>query len=206
MFNGRKPETYFVAQDKLGAHLLSSSQIDRLADAISPEPPTELLTAIFPWIEDERAALDLRVQQIGRRANDYTLRNFLLLLVWFRRVLLQDAAVIYHSHPSCQIFGFAPFNTPAFKQFSAAAPASIVEAEQAASVALQNLPEHMVRSVRGIITDVNMSQRQQSNEMQELKNTVANEMSSIKDMLSLALGSKKRGRKPNQKGWLLTMW
>jgi hypothetical protein len=164
----------------------------------------ELLTAIFPWIEDERAALDLRVQQIGRRANDYALRNFLLLLVWFRRVLLQDAAVIYHSHPSCQIFGFAPFNTTAFKQFSAAAPASIVEAEQAASIALQNLPEHMVRSVRGIITDVNMSQHQQSNEMQELKNTVANEMSSIKDMLALALGSK-QGRKPNQKGQFLTL-
>jgi hypothetical protein len=81
MFNGCKPETYFVARDKLGAHLLSSSQIDRLADAISPEPPAELLTAIFPWIEDDWAALDLRVQQIGRHANDYALRNFLLLLV-----------------------------------------------------------------------------------------------------------------------------
>ena len=49
-----------------------------------------------------------------------------------------------------------------------------------------------------------MSQRQQSNEMQELKNTVVNEMSSIKDMLALALGSK-QGWKPNQKGWFLTM-
>ena len=60
---------------------------------------------------------------------------------------MQDAAVIYHSHPSCQIFDFAPFNTPAFKQFSAAAPIAIVEAEQAASIALQNLPENMVCTV-----------------------------------------------------------
>jgi hypothetical protein len=155
--------------------------------------------AVFPWIGDEQVALDQRCQQIGRRAADYALRNFLRLLVWFRRVLLQDAAVIYHSHPSCQIFCFAPFNTPTFKQFAATAPLVIIEAEQAASVALQNLPENMVCSVRGIITDVNMAQRQQNDEMQELKNTVESEMSSIRDMLALALGSR-QGRKPNQKG------
>ena len=166
------------------------------------EPPAELLTAIFPWIENEQAALDLRVCQIGRRAADYALRNFLRLLLWFRRVLLQDAAIIYHSCPGCHIFGFAPFNTPVFKQFSATAPATIIDAEQAASVALQNLPEHVVRSVRGIVTDVNMSQRQQNEEMQELKSTVMSEMNSIKDMLALALRSK-QGRKLNQKGLFL---
>ena len=92
-------------------------------------------------------ALDQRIQNTGRCAADYALCNFLRLLVWFRRVLMQDAAVIYHSHPSCQIFDFAPFNTPTFKQFSAAAPIAIVEAEQAASIALQNLPENMVCTV-----------------------------------------------------------
>jgi hypothetical protein len=48
-----------------------------------------------------------------------------------------------------------------------------------------------------------MSQRQQNEEMQELKSTVTSEMNSIKDMLALALGSK-QGRKPNQKGLFLT--
>ena len=177
---------------------------ESVPDTIASEPPTDLLTAVFPWIEAEQVALEQRVQQIGRCAADYVLRNFLHLLTWFRRVLLQDAAVIYHSHPSCQIFGFASFNTPTFKQFSATASTAIVEAEQVASTALQNLPENMVCTVRGIVTDVNMAQRQQNNEMQELKTTFTREMYGIKNMLAFALGSK-QGRKLNQKGLFQTI-
>jgi hypothetical protein len=102
---------------------------------------------VFPWIEEEQAVLDICVQHLGRRANDYALWNFLSVLVWFRQVLLQDAALIYNSHPSCKIFTFPPFNTPEFKLFSDRAPVVIANAERDASIALQNLPEHVINSV-----------------------------------------------------------
>jgi Centromere DNA-binding protein complex CBF3 subunit, domain 2 len=148
--------------------------------------------------------LDLRIQQFGRRANDYALRNFLRLLIWFRRVLLQDAVVIYQSHPSCAIFGFAPFNTPTFKLFADQAPSVITDAEKKASEALRNLPEHVVQSVRGVVMDVGMAQRQQNDEIQNLKNAFESKMASLESVLALALGSKKN-RKPGQSGKLFIM-
>jgi hypothetical protein len=107
----------------------------------------DLLKTVFPWIEEEQAALDSRVQCIGRCANDYALRNFLWVLLWFQRVLLQDAALIYHSHPSCKIFDFVPFNTLAFKHFSNSAPGLIANVEKEAAATLQGLPEHIVQTV-----------------------------------------------------------
>jgi hypothetical protein len=160
---------------------------------------------VFPWIEDEQAALDIRVQRLGRRANDYALRNFLSVLVWFRRVLLQDAALIYSSHPSCKIFTFPPFNTPEFKLFSDRAPIAIANAERDASIALQNLPEHVINSVRGIITDVGLAQQLQNNQLEEFKNTFTSKMSGLESMLALALGSKRQGRKPSKNGTCSTL-
>ena len=161
---------------------------------------------MFPWIEEEQAALDARIQHIGRRANDYALQNFLSVLVWFRQVLLQDAALIYNSHPSYKIFTFPPFNTSEFKLFSDNAPVAITNAEKEASVTLQNLPEHLVNSVRGIITDFSLVQQMQNNQLEEFKNTFTSKISGLESMLALAIGSKRQGRKPSKNGMCSTFY
>ena len=58
------------------------------------EPPAELLQQIFPWVEEQAAALEVRVKALGRPAKDLALKQFLCLLVWLQQVLLQDAAVL----------------------------------------------------------------------------------------------------------------
>ncbi|KAG1907694.1 uncharacterized protein F5891DRAFT_974358 [Suillus fuscotomentosus] len=58
MFNARKPEQYILAQDHL-------------------EPPSELLLQIFPWIEQENAALQQWEATLGRAGCDIALKGFL---------------------------------------------------------------------------------------------------------------------------------
>ena len=81
------------------------------------EPPPELLVNVFPWIEKERMALNVCSKLEGRRGQDNALSALLDLLVYFRRVLLQDAAVFFAMYPSFPIFKFSPFNSVLFQQF-----------------------------------------------------------------------------------------
>src|SRR6266404_8120268 len=69
------------------------------ANVVGPlEPPAELISQIFPWVEAEH--------RLGCPAQDITLRQFLHLLVWLRRVLLQDVAMLFSQKPACPVFQF----------------------------------------------------------------------------------------------------
>lgn len=127
------------------------------------EPPSELLNALFPWVEAEISALD-KQRSIDRLAQDISLWHFLHLLIWLRLVLLQDAAVLYTKHPDCSIFKYAPFNTLAFREFAATAAAQITQAEEEARLAFQHLPEHLVQSLRGVVTGLSLEQKQEREE------------------------------------------
>ena len=91
----------------------AADTVPRAAADGTPEPPPELLAGIFPWVEDERAALDAR-QRENRRNKDIALEQFLGLLVWLRRVLVQDLAVLSSQYPGCAILKYAPFNALIF--------------------------------------------------------------------------------------------
>ena len=52
-----------------------------------------------------------RVEAHGNKAVDYMLRHFLELLQLLRKVILQDAAVLYSNYPDFPIWGYAPFDT-----------------------------------------------------------------------------------------------
>lgn len=93
---------------------------------------------------------------------------------------------------------YPPFNTPAFKEFSAGAPETIAIAEQMASARLENLPEHVAQTMRGIVTDVNLGQRGQAEELTKFKESMSNRFSTIEDMLALALGTKQRRTSSNR--------
>ena len=118
------------------------------------------MKAIFPWVESELQALNLRQHQ-NRLAKDIALHQFLQLLIWFRLVLLQDAAVHYQSCPRCPLFSYAPFNTQQFRSFSAQSTIDIAKVEEEACLTFNHLPEHLVLSLQGAVSGISLEQRQE---------------------------------------------
>jgi hypothetical protein len=127
------------------------------------------------------------------------LKHFLCLLQWFRRVLLQDAAVLSMSHCELPIFSFSPFNTPAFHVFAKTSTAVMVQAEEDAQLALHNLPENIAYSFRGMIAGVTLEQQRvytaQNREIAHLTESV-NQMVGIVQMERSS--NKRRCRKAQQ--------
>lgn len=141
MFNARKPEQYFLARDHL-------------------EPPGELLSQIFPWVEQECAALHQREVNFGHAGRDIALKGFLRLLLWLRRVLVQDAAVLFGKDPTCPIFHFAPFRSDVFREFAAGSTAELARVNEEARLALQHLPEQYAQSMQGFVMSSRLAQEE----------------------------------------------
>ena len=129
-FNMWKPEEYFLAQDELGKS--DPLQLPTFSDlASSTDPPTDIASYLFPWVEDELAALEVHMVQ-SRHNWDITLKQFLKLLQWLRIVLVQDCALLHAQHPHCPIFSFAPFTFPSFTNFSTNAATMFTAAKEKA--------------------------------------------------------------------------
>ena len=158
MFNGRKPESYFVARACTSAS--HSVHTYSFTDEVHIDPPAELLGVLFPWVEGEIRALQER-RSSNRLAIDIALWQFLHLLIWLRLVLLQDAAVLFMLYPECSIFKYAPFNTDTFRTFAARSVSQIEQAQEEARLALQNLPDNVASSVRGAITNFSLEQKRE---------------------------------------------
>jgi hypothetical protein len=196
-FNARKPESYFLPRNVLGESPFTRFILR--AHITSADPPQELLQQIFPWIEQEQAALEAR-SAADLNSRDFALKHFLTLLQWFRRVLIQDAAVLSTSHRELPIFSFAPFNTPVFHVFAESSTAIMAQAEEDARLALHNLPENIAHSFRGMIAGVTLEQQRvysaQNREIARLSESV-NRMVGIVEM---ERGSKKHRRRKAQQG------
>ena len=129
-FNVQKPEEYFLAQDELGKS--DPLRLPTISDlASSTDPPTDVASYLFPWVEDEFAALKVRMVQ-SRHNRDIALKQFLKLLKWLRIMLVQDCALLHAQHPHCPIFGFALFTFPNFTDFSANTAMLVTAAEEKA--------------------------------------------------------------------------
>lgn len=115
---------------------------------------------VFPWVEEEQDRL-AQQQASSSKSADIALKQFLRLLVWLRRILLQDCAILFAKYPSCAMFRFPPFNSPTFHKFAASALSVVDQAEEEVRHALQNLPEHVAATFRGLATDIKMDQRSQ---------------------------------------------
>ena len=119
-----------------------------------------LLDTIFPWVEEEQKAYEKRRVEHGRKATDYALKHFLEVLVWFRSVILQDAAVLFSRYPKCALWAYAPFNTPEFKAFAQSSIAILQHAEEEARLKLEQLPETVAASMCGVIEAMEVWQNQ----------------------------------------------
>lgn len=140
MFPATKPEAYFIARE-------------------APVPPSSLARLIFPWAEDEMDCLAVREQQ-NPKAKDISLRKFLELLVWFWTVILQDCAALYIKDTTLGLWDYAPFNKLSFRQFAKESIRIVSSAEEAAALAVHNLPEHISNSITGALAHNSMQQQQ----------------------------------------------
>lgn len=75
-------------------------------------------------------------------------------------VILRDAAVLHMQYPDLSIFKFEPFTTNEFKQFAASAGPILVQVEADARQQYQNLPDHLVASLRGIVANSEIQRKQ----------------------------------------------
>lgn len=194
-FNGRKQESYFVARDILGQYIYLLPKIHILI-FYYPEPPSEIVRAIFPWIEDEQASLKERRASIGKSATDSTLANFLELLARMRRIILQDAAVLMSKYPDCPLFKFAPFDHPQFLAFASSSIPILEHAEQDSRHQLSKIPENMATSLQGIITTNNIQHAQAQRDMLQQNIELTTQVESIGALLhTVLLGSQSKRRK-----------
>src|SRR6266404_3905572 len=133
------------------------------ANVVGPlEPPAELISQIFPWVEAEH--------RLGCPAQDITLRQFLHLLVWLRRVLLQDVAMLFSQKPACPVFQFPLFRSTSFRSFAECSQKIVAQAIEDAHLNAQNLPDQFVASVQGVMASVQLNQDAR---MEQLEHSLA---------------------------------
>jgi hypothetical protein len=197
MYNARRPEEYTLPRDHLGKHapmwsIRSSCSLTSSWTA-GTVPPPELVKEIFPFVEDAQHRLSERTAG-SPLAIDISLKQFLCVLQWFRTVILQDCAVLYVRRPDLPIFQFRPFNTPRFKEFAAASVNDITRAEGEARLAFENLPEHVICSLRGLVTTLTLEQQAQRAESETLRAEVRTYLEGQNALLAkLAHAPKARG-------------
>ncbi|TEB29582.1 hypothetical protein FA13DRAFT_1711160 [Coprinellus micaceus] len=143
-FNGEHKDSYFILRVML-------------------DPPTYLLQLLFPWVEAEQTAYELRRSKIGNTAKDKALTDFLDVLQWTWTVLLQDVAVLINKYgrENVAVAQFTPFNTPKFLSFAASAPEVIKMVESKAATWQQVLPQRLTEVFTGCVQSFQIVQQRQ---------------------------------------------
>lgn len=154
-----------------------------------------MLLLVFPWIDKELSELESRTRR-NRFCQDIALRQFLLVMKWFRLVLLQDLAVIYTMNPHCYIFGYAPFNSPSFREYAIRSSLIISTANEEAERAVKQLPEAMASSMRGVINGVTQGQQLMQERDEKRWKSMQSDVADLKALVEgIALPKKSRGAK-----------
>ena len=144
----------------------------------------------------ELAKLAQRSQQDARN-HDAALKRFLELLIAFRRVILQDTAVLFSQSPTLSLFSFEPFNSNSFRLFAATSARIVAEAEESVRHQYQNLPERFSAALRGY-TQTNEIVRMQAEEIATKRhNDLLATISSLRHQppVNLNEGKKKKKKK-----------
>ncbi|KAJ3843916.1 hypothetical protein F5878DRAFT_207623 [Lentinula raphanica] len=147
---------------------------------------------LFPWVEEEKAALEARCQELGRKADDFALQQFLNLLITFRRILLQDAAVLYTQYPDWPMWNFSPFNIALFRSFALTSAEVISSAEECSRANLAAIPRHVAESFRGTATTVHIQQEAQRLESREMFSALSQQMDFLLSTVTTLVGPKAR--------------
>ncbi|PPR01886.1 hypothetical protein CVT24_001355 [Panaeolus cyanescens] len=172
-FNGRQLNSYFVSRDVL-------------------DPPENLMAQIFPWIEQEEQALSLRMSpgQLGPDIGcDGTLLEFLSLMKYLRRVLLQDAAVLYQQHSNAPVFRYSPFSSEEFQQFSSSATNSIQQSENLfqKKIDAAELPDRLTNTFKEMFTASTAKQIEIHQSVEALNSQLTSDVSMQRNALHSSL-------------------
>jgi hypothetical protein len=146
-------------------------------------PPPELVGSIFPWIEEEETALKERIACLGKVAQDEALFYFLALLKHLRMVLLHDAAVLSSKYPGIPLFQFPPFDSEAFKSFSASSTQIIEIAESEARENLKNLPQQYATSIQGFMKTALLKQESHQTHLEKSNSSLCEDVRQTKDFV-----------------------
>ena len=138
------------------------------------------MAQLFPWLESQKSALAERVKQ-NYLNRDIALVSFFELLHWFRRVLLQDAALLYVKNPQFHLWRYAPFSSVAFHDFAYQAQRDVAKAERDAALALQRLPENIVESMRGVVSQIYRSQEEQHSSLTDTLVSMRKQIDGLKE-------------------------
>ena len=114
---------------------------------------------LFPWVEAELAALEVCMAQ-STCNQDIALKQFLKPLQWLHVVFVQDCALLHMQYPHCSIFCFAPFTFLAFADFSVNVATLVTATKEKAQLEFHNLPDHIMQSMCGFATDLQMREEQ----------------------------------------------
>ena len=128
----------------------------------------------------------------GNKAVDYMLRHFLELLKLLRKVILQDAAVLYSKYPNFPIWDFAPFNSTIFRNFAAESDSLLIQAEADCKRQLESLPQTVATSMNGILEKIIMERRCE----REQKNKNHEEMKARLDYMEAMILDRKKSKRP----------
>jgi hypothetical protein len=133
----------------------------------------------------------------GKKARDNALLSLLNTLRMFRRVLLQDCAVLFAKYPTLALFKYAPFTSPIFHQFSSDSLRAIQSAEDSARRNLQQLPEKMASTFRGILATNSLHQEIMQQSIQSTHTQIDSKITLPKTMMEATLirGSTTKKRK-----------
>jgi hypothetical protein len=135
---------------------------------------------------------DERVEAHGNKAVDYMLRHFLELLQLLRRVILQDAAVLYSKYPNYPIWDYPPFDSTIFRNFVADSNSLLIQAEADCKQQLESLPQTVATSMSGIL-EKNIMERHWEREQ---KNKNHEEMKARLDYMEAMILDSKKSKRP----------
>ncbi len=133
----------------------------------------------------------------GHIADDFALDQFLSLLIKFRVILLQDAAVLYTKHPTLVLFNFHPFNTPIFCEWAETLLTIISNAEAAARHQFLSPPDHYASSLCRMMTTINIEQQCEHLAHSKQYKTLSTQIESLTSMVTMDILPKG----PRGQGW-----
>lgn len=114
-------------------------------------------------------------------------------------VLIQDAAILFKEDPHSFLWKYPPFCTIEFHCFSEFAHQRITEIKEEHALAVKNLPNVMMETMKGIMDHNSHKQAQLHDQQSEEIRGLREDVSKLKDKLAMVLEPQRRPRRSTRK-------
>ncbi|KAL0564883.1 transcription elongation factor spt5, partial [Marasmius crinis-equi] len=159
---------------------------------------------LWPWASGALEDLYQRVWELGKKARDPALEQFLKALIRMRRVLCQDLAVLYGKNPHCFIFEYAPFDMDEFREFASGAVETINAAAKNAKLKLEAFSPEVARVMQGFVYTSEMAFQGLKKEQQKWAQDVQLSMQNLANTVYSSNPTRSRKKRRVEKGGVST--